>query len=126
MLNLGASQVVDIVLDRRMRIRRTGNPFGAVTRCRLLKHAVHLFKRQALCLANQEVRKHDTKRAGCAPDEEHLSPQIAFLLVNHVWRDVANDKVPKPIGCGGERNALGADREWEDLADDDPSGRSPG
>ena len=35
-------------------------------------------------------------------------------------------RVPKPVGCGGKGNTTGADREREDLANDDPGTRAPG
>lgn len=34
--------------------------------------------------------------------------------------------VPEPVGGGGQSDTLGTDGEREDLANDDPSGRTPG
>jgi hypothetical protein len=35
-------------------------------------------------------------------------------------------RVPEPVGGGGKSNTARADREREDLADDDPGTRAPG
>ena len=37
-----------------------------------------------------------------------------------------NLRVPEPVGGGGKGNTTGADREREDLANDDPGTRAPG
>ena len=58
--------------------------------------------------------------------EEHLGAEVALVLSSHVRSDDSNDGVPEPVRGGGEGNATGTDGEREDLANDDPSTRTPG
>ena len=102
------------------------NPRSRLSRRALLHHLVDLLERQALGLRDEEVSEEHTSSASRAPDEENLGTQVALILVNHVGGDVTDDEVPEPVGGGGKSDALGTDGEREDLADDDPGGRTPG
>lgn len=120
---LGRSKRRDVSL---VRIGRMRHPFGRLAGCSLLQHTVNLLERQTLGLGNQEVGEEDARSARSTPDEEDLRLEIAILGIDHVGSDEADDKVPQPVRCCRERDALGADGQREDLADDNPCGRTPG
>jgi hypothetical protein len=102
------------------------HPLGGLAGSALLHHLVNLFERQALGLGNEEISEEDASSTCRTPDEEDLGTQVALVLVNHVGSDIADDKVPEPVGGGGKSNTLGTNRQREDLANDDPSGGTPG
>jgi hypothetical protein len=118
----GTTSLVRVDLLRKGRVR---HPLGGLSGSALLHHLVDLLERQTLGLRNEEVGEEDAEGASGTPDEEHLRAEVALVLVNHVRGDVANDKVPEPVGGGGEGDTLSTDGKREDLADDDPSGRAP-
>jgi len=72
-------------------------------------------------------RRKETSGTGRSPDEENLDLQTSRsgLLVDQIRDSVTDTKVPKPVGGDGEGHSLGTDIEWEDLAGDDPSDRTP-
>jgi hypothetical protein len=103
-----------------------------------------LLEGQTLGLGNEEVGINEGAGAETTPDEEHRGSQVALIFVNHVGSDDGDDLmpcvsthtdiggvrvdaygVPEPVGGGGETHTSGADREREDLADDDPGTRTP-
>lgn len=100
-------------------------PLGGGTRGGLGHHLVDLLEGQALGLGNQEESVDESASAQATPDEEDRRLEIALVLVDHVRGDDGNDGVPQPVRGGGEGNTTRADREGEDLADDDPGTRTP-
>lgn len=101
-------------------------PFGTSHGSRFLKHLVDLLQRQPLGLGNNEKGKHEAQNESAAPDKEDLDCQITLILVHNVWGDDGNDTVPEPVRGRCKSDALGANGEWIDLADDDPRSRTPG
>lgn len=101
-------------------------PRRRLARARLLEHAINLLQRQALRLGDEKVREENAERASRAPHEEDFRPEIALVRIHHVRGDVPDDEVPEPVGRSGQRDALCADGQWEDLPDDDPRGGTPG
>jgi hypothetical protein len=104
-----------------------------------------LLEGQTLGLGNEEVRIDESAGAKSTPDEKHRGLKIALIFVDHIRSDDSNNLdilvstrfntgglrgctygVPEPVGGGGETHTSGADREGEDLADDDPGTRTPG
>ncbi len=124
-----------------------GYPSGGCARCALLQHLVDLFERETLGLWNKEVGKGQGDAAECAPHEEDFGTKVGIVLLDsdEVGSDDSKDlielvntmrcknqseertyAVPEPIGSGGETNTTRADGKGENLANDNPCGRTPG
>ena len=102
------------------------DPLARVSwRC-LLEHAINLLKRQSLGLGDEEVRVDEAGKAEGSPDEEDLGLEVRVLLTDHVGGDDGDDAVPEPVGGSRETDTTGADRDREDLTDDDPGSGTPG
>lgn len=101
-------------------------PLGRLAGSGLLHHLVYLLERETLCLRNQEVGVDEGASAQASPDEEDGRLQVSTLLTNHVRGDDSNNGVPEPVGGSGQANATRSDGKRENLANDDPSARSPG
>jgi hypothetical protein len=101
-------------------------PLGRSARGGLLHHLVDLLEGQTLGLGDEEPGVHEGARAQASPDEEDGGLEVALVGADHVRGDDSDDGVPEPVGCSGESNTTGADREREDLADDDPGTGTPG
>jgi len=101
-------------------------PLGRCSWCSLFHHLINLLKRQALGFGNQEIRVDEGGGAEATPNEENRRSEVALVGTNHVGCDDGDDSVPQPVGGSGETDTTSSDREREDLADDNPSSRTPG
>jgi hypothetical protein len=104
----------------------SGLPLGRCTRRSLSHHLVDLLERQTLGLGNKEVGVDESSRAQSTPDEENGGAEVALINTDHVRGDDSDDGVPEPVGGGGESNTTGTDGKREDLANKNPSTRTPG
>lgn len=103
-----------------------GLPLGRQAGGSLLHHLVNLLERQTLGLGNKEVGVDSGTGAKRTPEEENLGLEVAVSVTNQVGGDDGNDGVPEPVGSSGQTDTTGADGEREDLANNDPSSRTPG
>merc|ERR1712137_443333 len=101
-------------------------PLGGSAGSGLLHHLVDLLEGQTLGLRNEEVGVDERTSAEASPHEEDAGLEVALIDADHVRGDDSDDSVPEPVGGGGKGNTTGADREREDLANDDPGTRTPG
>jgi len=127
-LNIGNHFGVELAIDATARDICKGAIWLPLRRCtgsRLLHHLVDLLERQTFGLGNQEVGVDESSRAETTPDEEDGRLEVAIIGANHVWSDDGDDCVPEPVGRSGKTDTTGTDWQWEDLADDDPSTRTP-
>jgi len=126
----GAASNCDTLLGETHFLRECGvrDPFGRCAWVGLLQHLVDLLERETLGLGDEEVGEGERDAAESTPQEEHFRAQvgIARIAADEVWSDDSNDAVPEPVGGSREADTAGADRKREDLANDDPGGRTPG
>lgn len=102
-----------------------GLPLGRCAGRGFLHHLVDLLKRQALGLGHNEVGVNEGTGAESAPDEEDLGLQVTLVSANHVGCNDGNNRVPQPVGGGGQTNTTGTNGKREDFTNDDPSAWAP-
>ena len=101
------------------------NPLARGPGGALFHHSVDLLKGETLGLWDQEVGVEEAANAEGSPDVKNLGSQVGLIRVNHVRSDDGNDTVPQPVRRRRQTNTTRTNREWEDLADDNPSTWSP-
>ena len=106
-------------------VRGAWAPLARVPGIGLLEHAVDLLEGKALGLWHEEVRVDECAGAETTPEEEDGRAEVGLVRTDKVGSDDGDDRIPKPVRCGRERNTSGSDREREDLADDDPCTGTP-
>jgi len=102
-----------------------GPPLGRSAGSCLFHHLVNLLQCKTLGLGHEEVGVDKGAGTETAPDEEDRRFEVASIGVDHVGSNNGDDSVPEPVGGCGEAHTSGADRERENLADQDPGTRSP-
>ena len=100
-------------------------PLGGSAGGSLLHHLVDLLERETLGLGDEQVGVDEGQGAETAPDEEDGRLHVASVLANHVGGNDGNDGVPEPVGGGGETHTAGADRQREDLTNENPGTGTP-
>lgn len=86
---------------------------------------VDLLQRKTLGLVDGQECEQETQEVAASPDEEHVGTQVTLVWVDHVWGRVSNGEVPQPVRSGTQSDGLSSGSQWEDLTDNDPSGRTP-
>lgn len=84
-------------------------PLGRGTRVALGEHLVDLLERETLGLGDEEVGVDAGGRAKTAPHEEDVRLEVSLVLADHVRGDDGDDRVPQPVGCGGEGDTTRTD-----------------
>lgn len=89
---------------------------------------VHLLKAETLGLIDHEPDEEDAEEAAREPHEEDLGLQVGIALpvVDEVRGRVGDGPVQQPVRRRGYAEGLGAGREGEDLARDNPAEGTPG
>lgn len=82
-------------------------------------HIADLLQRQTLCLGDKDPGEESAEETCAAPDKEDFDAQTS-LTVDDERGDDTDDAVPEPVGGCAECDGFAAERELEDLADDDP------
>ncbi|KFY88418.1 hypothetical protein V500_06350, partial [Pseudogymnoascus sp. VKM F-4518 (FW-2643)] len=107
-----------------------GHPFVGGARGGLLEHLIDLLEGEALSLRDEEVGEGEGDAAEGAPHKEHLGAEVglSWLLANEVGGDDCDDlgEFVSFVRGGGETDTARADRQGEDLADDDLGARALG
>lgn len=91
----------------------------------ILVKLVDLLQRKTLGLVDGHESKEETEEVETTPDEENVGTQVTLVWVNHVWSRVSNGPVPQPVRSGTQSDRLGSGSQWEQLTNNDPSGRTP-
>lgn len=78
-----------------------------------------------LGLRYAEISENRAANTSAAKDKENLRFQVRLVRADEVGVDSSDNSIPQPVGRSRERHTPGADRQGEDLTDDDPSARTP-
>lgn len=85
-------------------------------------HAVDLFQRASLRLANEEEDHEDGEQISCCKD-------ISISVVDgtsDVWREEGDQKVEGPVASSGKTHGGGTVPRRVDLGDESPDDWTPG
>lgn len=84
-----------------------------------LEEAVHIFQRNRLGLRDQEPDENNAADHHGSKEEEHSSAGRTHV-VEHLWREAADDEVPEPVVGGGGGLAEATGVHVEHFAVEDP------